>query len=222
MTAESFLSFGAHRAPLQFASIAIHFPRRRTCTMSILFKRRRAPHFALLRAQDAGKNHPSVAFSRVFSFGKISINNSLKRFAVTMSIFRREVFRDFQRARRPTRKSTLSILFMSRVLARSRDCARIVVDPDHSLRAETFRGQRQNSAARAKIDQRPSRFQFARNLLEQAQRHRRGRVIARAKCRARRNDQLGGALAPRLRLSGSQSGRKASPTFEATPIVSRS
>ena len=62
--------------------IATHFPRRRTSIRSILLRVR-----ARLTSRSCSRKTPDRISQRAaFNFGKISINNSLKRFAVTMSI----------------------------------------------------------------------------------------------------------------------------------------
>ena len=91
------------RTYLTAARIATHFPRRRSCKMSILWR---------LNARVTSRSCPRKIPERIsqraaFSFGKISISNSLNRFAVTMSTFRG----DFQRRTSPTQNCTLLILF---------------------------------------------------------------------------------------------------------------
>src|SRR5438270_11552364 len=67
----------------QSARIATHFPRRCTCTMSILLRFR-----PRLTSRSCPRKTPErISHLAPLSRGKISISNSLKRFAMMMSIF---------------------------------------------------------------------------------------------------------------------------------------
>ncbi len=73
---------GTH--PLPFANTVIHFPRRFTFTISILFRRRaRRNSFSCVRSRPERISQPLR-----LSFGKSLINNPLNRFAVTISRLR--------------------------------------------------------------------------------------------------------------------------------------
>lgn len=56
----------------------------------------------------------------------------------------------------------------------------VIIDRKHSCRTETSRRKGENAAARAGVQHRPAGRALARVTFEQAQTHRRGRVLARA------------------------------------------
>jgi hypothetical protein len=76
-----------------------------------------------------------------------------------------------------------------RVLFCGRNCGWIVVDPDGASRPQSACGERENSAPRSKIDNRPARIPLLCKPLEQFERHRRGRVFAGAKRGSGRNNK---------------------------------
>ena len=83
--------------------MAIHFPRRRTWTMSILLRFR-----ARLTSRSCPRRNPERISQRAaFNLGKISISNSLNKFAVTTS----SLAGGFHRRTSKIRNRTPSILF---------------------------------------------------------------------------------------------------------------
>ena len=65
----------------------------------------------------------------------------------------------------------------------------IVVDREHSARAEMAAGDGENAAARAGIEHRPTRRKTTGDLFQEPQAHRRGGVLARAESGFGRNNE---------------------------------
>src|SRR5207302_948495 len=140
----------------------------------------RASYIALLIAQDSGKNQPLRTLE--------ARQNLDQQFAEQVRGDNVDLPPRFPAFHIATTKFYIVDFVQSRVSLGGRDCNGIVVDSKNARGSKMFGCERENSAARSKIDNRPAWFPFAGQLFKETHRHHRRRVQACSKRRSSRND----------------------------------